>query len=163
MSQEQASGCQQAEEFRVRIGEDESFDELIVLEDPVPTGRQIIQKANRSPIIEHQLLLRTNDGQIEEIGLEETVDLRERGAVRIVISEAGHLSHVMIDDGRLTWGSVKIKEATLRFLVGAGSEYSVWQERRRQDDLLIAPGTSACLTAKGVEVFFTGKDETNAG
>lgn len=163
MSQEQASGCQQAEEFRVRIGEDESFDELIVLEDPVPTGRQIIQKANRSPIIEHQLLLLTNDGQIEEIGLEETVDLRERGAERFFIFRTDRLFQFVIDDRRFSWGSENIKEATLRFLVGAGSEYSVWQERRRQDDLLIAPGTSACLTAKGVEVFFTGKDETNAG
>ena len=163
MSREHANGCQQAEQYRVRIGEDEAFNETIILEDPAPTGRQIIQKANRSPINEHQLLLLANDGQIEEIGLEETVDLRSRGAERFFIFRTDRLFQFVIDDRRFSWGSESIKESTLRFLVGAGDDYSVWQERRRQDDLLIAPGTSACLTAKGVEVFFTGKDETNAG
>lgn len=155
--------CKQLEAYKVRVGDDEAFDERLTFDDPVPTGRQIIQKAGRRPLIDFQLLLLTRDRQLEEIGLDETVDLRTRGVERFFLFQTDCLYQFVIDDRRYSWGSENIKESTLRFLVDAGEEYSVWQEQRRQDDLLIEQGSSACLSAKGVEVFFTGKDETNAG
>ena len=157
------AGCQQVENYRIRIGDDETFDEQFDFDDPVPTGRQIIQKAGRRTVAEHQLLLLTQDRRLEEIDLEETVDLRARGVEKFFIFRTDRLYQFVVDDRRFPWGSDCIKESTIRFLADVGAEYSVWQERRGEDDLLIAPGSKACLSDKGVELFFTGKDQTNAG
>lgn len=160
---EHSTGCDQIADFSIRVGDDESFDQRLRFEDPLPTGRQIIREAGRKPIIEHQLLLLTKDRRLEEIGLDETVDLRKKGAERFFIFRTDCLFQFVIDEQRFSWGSSKISESTLRFLAGVGDEYSVWQERRGEDDTLIEPGSSACLNEKGVELFFTGKDQTNAG
>jgi len=157
------AGCQQVESYRIRIGDEETFDEQLTLEDPVPTGRQIIQQTGRHPVAEYQLLLLTQDRRLEEIDLEETVDLRARGVERFFIFRTDRLYQFVVDDRRFAWGSDHIKESTLRFLADVGAEYSVWQERRGEDDVLVAPGSTACLAEKGVELFFTGKDQTNAG
>lgn len=157
------TGCDQDAKYAIRIGDDESFDEQLTFEDPIPTGRQIIRKANRKPILEHQLLLLTKDRRLEEIDLDENVDLRTRGIERFFVFRTDRLFHFVIDEQRFPWGSSLIKESTLHFLADVGDEYSVWQERRGEDDLLIEPGSSACLGDKGVEIFFTGKDQTDAG
>ena len=157
------ASCQQIASYRIRIGDDETFDEEFNFDDPVPTGRQIIQKAGRRAVAEHQLLLLTQDRRLEEIDLEETVDLRARGVERFLIFRTDRMFQLVVDDRRFPWGSERINESTLRFLADVGPEYNVWQERRGEDDLLIMPGSSANLAGKGVEVFFTGKDQTNAG
>jgi len=146
------------------IGSDEAFAEKYQVNDPIPTGRQILQAAGRRPEKAFMLLLLTSTDDLEEIGLDETVDLRKAGSERFFVFESDRLLSFEIDDRRLVWGSETIAEHTLKFLAGVSPDYTVWQERRgEQDDLRIDPGTFANLANKGVEVFFTGKDQTNAG
>jgi len=153
-----------SQSFVIRLGSDESFSEHVTLHDPVVTGRQVLQAVNRRPEKNFQLLLLTSDGELEEIRLDETIDLRRPGVERFFVFESDRLLAFEIDDRRFVWGSETISEHTLKFLAGVAPEYSVWQERRgKQDDLLIEPGSVANLAAKGIEVFFTGKDQTNAG
>ena len=64
-----------ADRFKVRIGDEDGFDEKLVIEDPKPTGRQILEAARRLPANESMLLLLQADGMLEEINLSETVDL----------------------------------------------------------------------------------------
>lgn len=156
--------CRKTGGFRVLIGNDESFDKSLVLTDPVPAGRQILVEAGLTPVLEFQLIQVLKDGRMEEIGLDETVDLRKPEIERFFVFRTDRLFAFEIDERRVFWGDERIKESTLRFLAGVGPEYSIWRERRGgQEDQLIAPGTYADLTDRDVEVFFTGKDQTNAG
>ena len=150
--------------YRFKIGESEAVEETFSLIDPVPTGRQILQKSGRRPEQDFQLLLMTTKGDLEEIGLDETVDLRTRGVERFFAFKAERLFFFVIDERRFPWGAPTILESTLKFLAQVGADYTVWLERQgAQEDLRIAPGSSVPLGGAGVEVFFTGKDETNAG
>ena len=65
-----------AGQFSYQIGDNEDFEMTITLTDPVPTGRQVLSKSGRRPEKDFQLLFLTRDGDLEEIGLDETVDLR---------------------------------------------------------------------------------------
>jgi len=158
-----SSQCEEHTIFHVRLGATESFDERINLTDPVVNGRQILQKSGRRPEKNFQLLMLTSDGGLEEIGLEELVDLRARGVEKFFVFETGCLRAFEIDDRRFLWGNDSIPEHTLRFLANVAADYSIWQEIRGEDDKLIEEGELASLADKGVEVFFTGKDQTNAG
>lgn len=158
-----ANQCDQQIGYRIRIGATESFEERISLNDPVVNGRQILQKSGRRPEKNFQLLMLTSDGGLEEIGLEELVDLRARGVEKFFVFETDCLRAFEIDDRRFLWGNDSIPEHTLRFLANVAADYSIWQEIRGKDDKLIEEGELASLADKGVKVFFTGKDQTNAG
>ena len=150
--------------FRIRIGDDEKIDKNVELQDPVPTGRQILDDSGFRPVKNFQLIQVFKDGRMEEIGLDETVDLRKPKIERFFIFETDRLFAFEIDDRRVFWGHDKIKESTLRFLAGVGKEYSIWRERRGcAEDQLIGTGAYADLTDREVECFFSGKDQTNAG
>ena len=159
----ESAKCEQTKSYQIRLGSDESFTERITLADPVPSGRQILQKSGRRPEKEYQLLLLTPDGDLEEIGLDETIDIRTRGVEKFFVFETDCLRAFEIDDRRFLWGDKAILESTLKFLAGVSSDYTVWQERRGEDDLRIDPGVLANLEDTGVEVFFSAKDQTNAG
>lgn len=159
-----SSACPEAGQFSFRIGDDVSFDQTFQVDDPVPSGRQIILRAGFQQPSQYQLLLLTSDGRLEEIDLDETVDLRKPGLERFLVFQTDRLFYFMVDERRFPWGAPLIREETLKFLASVPADYSVWQERRgAQDDLRIEPGQSARLDQSGVEVFFTGKDQTNAG
>ena len=150
--------------FRIRIGDDEKFDKALEFDDPVPTGRQVLEKAGLRPVKNYQLIQTFKDGRMEEVGLDETVDLRKPGIERFFVFETDRLFLFEIDDRRIYWGHEKIKESTLRFLAGVGKDYSIWRERRgAEEDQLIECGSYADLTDREVECFFSGKDKTNAG
>ena len=51
------------------------------LRDPVVSGRQILDLAGKRPASEFVVLQYLSSGLLEEIRLEETVDLRERGTL----------------------------------------------------------------------------------
>ena len=152
------------EVFRVRIGDDEKLDKTVEIKDPVPTGRQILDSVGIRPAKNYQLIQVFKDGRMEEIGLDETSDLRKPQIERFFVFETDRLFAFEIDDRRVYWGHEKIKESTLRFLAGVGKEYSIWRERRGcSEDELIETGSCADLTDREVECFFSGKDKTNAG
>lgn len=161
---EPPSAAQKPAGFQVRVGHDENFEELVTLRDPVPTGRQILAASGRRPEKEFQLFLLTVDGDLEEIGLDETVDIRHPRIEQFFAFRSDRVFYFVIDDRRFPWGACTIPESTLKFLARVPADYTVWLEQHgAQEDLRIEPGASAPLAGKGVEVFFTGKDQTNAG
>ena len=69
--------------YRVRIGDaDLAFDRYII-EDPVPTGRQIIDTISVRPVEEHIVFQLFRDGDLRELSLDDTVDLRSSEPPRV--------------------------------------------------------------------------------
>ena len=52
--------------------------------DPIVTGAQILQKAGLFPTDDHLLFQELNDGQLEEIRPDESVDLRNGGREQFI-------------------------------------------------------------------------------
>lgn len=131
--------------------------------DPVLTGRQLLNLAGKLPVEEHLVYFLDKTNLLEDIGLEETVDLRERGIERFLTFRSDRSFRFELDGRRQDWGATLISEATLRKLADVGEDYRVWLERRGQEDKQLNRGELVSLDAPGVERFYTGRDDTNAG
>ena len=145
--------------FRVRVD-----DQLVEIPYPIITGRQILDLAGKRPASEFVVLLYLPDGLLEEIRLEESTDLRERGAERFVTFQSDRIFRFTLDEREFVWGAPLISGAKLKELAGVDpAKFDVWQEVRKSDDRLIGDKEEANLDEKGTERFFTAAKTTTEG
>jgi hypothetical protein len=145
--------------FQVRI-DDQPFE----IRDPIITGRQILDLAGKRPASEFVVLLYLPDGLLEEIRLEESTDLRERGAERFITFQSDRIFRFTLDEREFVWGAPMISGAKLKELAGVDpTKFDVWQEVRKSDDRLIGDKEEANLDEKGTERFFTAAKTTTEG
>ena len=137
--------------LRVRIN-----DNRFVIEDPVPTGRQLLQAAGLTPVERYVLLLRLPDGDLESIRLDETVELRQRGVERFFAFETDRIFLFELDDRRLEWGAPKITGRTLLRLADRNPrQFGVWRIVKGGKDIRIGKREFADLSDAGLEGFRT--------
>ena len=137
--------------YRVSLAVDSVDFHPLILDDPVPLGRQILKKAGISDIDGHSLFMVTREGDFEDIRADEEVDLRDRAAYRFITFSTDPLYRVKLNDARIVWGQSSIPEAVLRSLAGINGDEAVFLEVRGGKDKLIEPDTTADLPADGVE------------
>ncbi len=145
-------------QLRIRID-----GEYYLIDDPIVTGRQLLNLADRNPVEEHLIYYLTPAGVLEDLSLEEKIDLRTHGVERFLTFNSDRSFRFELDSTRQDWGAPQITEPTLRKLAGVPDNYRVWLERRGTEDELLKPGQSVPLTGAGVERFYTGTDATTAG
>lgn len=141
--------------YRVSFALDSVNFRSLILEDPVPLGRQILKKAALNDIDGHSLFVITSEGDFEDVRADEEVDLRGRGAYRFIAFSTDPLYRVKLNEARIVWGRSSITEAVLRALAGINDDETVFLEVRGGKDKLIERGTDVDLTADGVEKFIT--------
>ena len=141
--------------FRVHLALDGIGFTPLILDDPVPLGRQILKKAGINDIDGHSLFLITPEGDFEDVRADEEVDLRDRRAYRFIAFGTDPLYRFKLNEARIVWGRSTIPEAALRTLAGIGDDEAVFLEVRGGKDKLIEAGTEANLAGDGVEKFIT--------
>ncbi|MCA9178776.1 MAG: multiubiquitin domain-containing protein [Planctomycetales bacterium] len=135
-------------------------DQTYQSDDPVLTGRQLLQFAGRTPVEEHVVLYFGERRQLEDIDLEETVNLQEPGREKFVTFRSDRLFNFELDGERQPWGADLISESVLRHIAGLGEHGRVWLERRDQEDRLLQPGEEVSLNPQGLERFYTERAVT---
>lgn len=150
--------------WRVRIGDAELSFRSAVLDDPVPTGLQILELVDARPPDEYMVFQLLRDGALEELRPTETTDLRDGGVERFLVFK-GSASYRMELDGRvIEWGKPVISGLTLKKLAEVDpATYGVWLEVRGADDRPIGDCDLVNLSCEGLERFFTGKVQTTEG
>ena len=136
------------------------------LDDPKPTGRQLLAQAGYRDPREHRVMVLQSDQQLEDIDLEETVNLSKSGKTRFILfANSDQSFNFILDTQRQPWGAKDISEPMLRALAGVTDDFRVWQEGRApaEEDVLLGRGQIVTLGGEGVERFFTGKEDTSAG
>jgi hypothetical protein len=141
--------------YRIRFALDSVAFAPLILTDPVPLGRQVLEVAGAIPIEAHSLFFLEPNGDFEDIRLDETIDLRERGAERFIAFSSDRLFRLILDRHQIVWGPPGISETVLRTLAGIGEDMAVYLEVRGGADRLIAEGETVDLTEPGVEAFIT--------
>jgi len=132
--------------------------------DPVITGLQLLEVAKKRPADEYLIFYLLPDGQLEEIRLDETVDLRQGGIERFITWRSDRSFRFVIDGRRFEWGAPLITGLKLKQLAGVDPQfYGVWLEVRGGEDRPIENTETVDLQALGVERFFTGKKTTTEG
>lgn len=150
--------------YRIQIGNDKLEFRPFVIEDPVPTGRQILDLVNARPPEEHLVFQVLVNGLLEELRPDETTDLRAKGLERFIIFRNDRSFRFEIDGRIFEWGSVLISGMTLKILANVDPRtYRVWLEVRGAEDRPIGDTETIDLSNAGVERFFTGIVQTTEG
>lgn len=145
--------------FRVRID-----DDRFIVDDPMTTGRQLLDEAGKRPAEEFLLFLKLRNGLLEEVRLDETVDLRGRGVERFLTFKSDRSFRFELDGRRFEWGASFITGLTLKKLAGVALEkYGVWREVRGDEDPPVGDHECVDLSEEGLERFFTGTKQTTEG
>jgi hypothetical protein len=150
--------------YRVQIGNERLEYRPAVIEDPVPTGLQILEAAEARPADEHLVFQVLNNGLLEELRPDETTDLRAKGVEKFLVFRNDRSFRFELDGRIFEWGGTFVSGLTLKKLAGVDpATYGVWLEVRGAEDRPIGNDELIDLSAVGVERFFTGIVQTTEG
>ena len=138
--------------FRVAVAKSDFDFQVSAVDDPKPTGRQLLVAAGFRPPGEHLILQVLDDGALEERRLDETVELREKGVERFIAFRSDRSFRVEIDGQRFEWGAAELTGLIAKQMVGANPACTgVWLDRRDGPDLFIEDTGVVKLMGEGVE------------
>ncbi len=150
--------------YRVQIGNEKLEFRPAVIDDPVPTGLQILEVAGAHPADEHSVFQVLKNGLLEELRPDETTDLRAKGVEKFLVFRSDRSFRFELDGRIFEWGATLISGITLKKLAGVDpASYGVWLEVRGAEDRPIGDTEMIDLSAVGVERFFTGIVQTTEG
>ncbi len=149
--------------FPVFIADESLNYKKHVFDDPKVLGRQLIEAAGGHPVDEHVAIAILPNGDFEDIRLDESYDLRGRGAEKVLVARTDRVFKFKIDDKDLEWPRACISGFVLRKLADLPANYNLWQEIPGQQDRKIADSDVINLDAKGVERFISLIDQTTEG
>ena len=146
----------QPQEFGVQIAH-ESFDfEAFTLQDPVPTGAQLLEKAQRRPAASHQIFQVLAGGAMESLRRDEIVDLRVPGREHFITFLSDRSFRLHVNEQPREWGRQIITGRQLKQLVGLRpADHEVFHIVVGGEDRLIGDDDTFDLCAAEVERFAT--------
>lgn len=139
--------------YRIEVANDTLEFRSVPLTDPVPLGRQILAAAGVNPEDGYSLFAILATGDFEDLRLDESFDLRERGAERFVMFRTDREFKLTLEDDELQWGKPVISGAVLYKLAKAAEDEEIYLDMRGGEDRLIERTELIDLTAPGVERF----------
>ena len=150
--------------WRIQIGDDRLDFRPAVIEDPVPTGVQILELVDARPPEEYMVFQVLRGGALEELRPTETVDLRDAGVERFLVFKGSASYRIELDGRVIEWGRPVISGLVLKKLAGVDpATYGVWLEVRGGDDRPFDDSELVDLRPEGLERFFTGIVQTTEG
>ncbi|POR41327.1 multiubiquitin domain-containing protein [Methylobacterium sp. V23] len=150
--------------YKVEIGDENLNFRTVEIDDPVPTGRQLIKAAGGHPAEEFVASAFMPDGTLEDLRLDELFDLRHHGIERVIVVRTDRSFRILIDDKDIEWPKPVVSGLVLKRLAGVDpAKHDVYQEIRGADDILVRNTDLIDLTKPGVERFFTAVAQTTEG
>lgn len=145
----------EAAAYRIRFGLDGLNFRNINVPDPVPTGRQILASAGLDHRTDYILYAYLDTGDFEDVRLDETFDLRGKGAERFIAFKSDRDFKFSLNDRQLAWGNANMLGSVLYDLADTSPDDAVFLEVCGGEDLLIEPDGRINLDAPGIERFIT--------
>lgn len=147
--------------YRIRFGLEGLAFRNIDVPDPVPTGRQILDSAGLDRRADYLLFALLDSGDFEDIRLDETVDLRGKGAERFIAFKSDRDFKFMLNDRQMAWGRAELQGRVLYDLADPSVEEAIFLEVRGGKDHLIEPDDRINLDEPGIERFVTAPRPNN--
>lgn len=140
--------------FDIRVaGPDLDFRKVVV-NDPKPTGRQVVLAAGFRPVEEYGVLQWLGTGDLEPLRLNETVDLRQAGVERFIIAQTDRTFFFGLEGEQQQWLVPVINGITLKRLADKDPEtFVVVFEREGEPDREIDEQEMVNLAGDGLEKF----------
>ena len=145
----------EAAAYRIRFGLDGLAFRNINVPDPVPTGRQILTSAGLDHRTDYILYAYLDTGDFEDVRLDETFDLRGKGAERFIAFKSDRDFKFSLNNHQLAWGNANMLGSVLYDLADTSPDDAVFLEVRGGEDQLIEPDDRINLDSPGIERFIT--------
>ncbi|QKS30231.1 MAG: multiubiquitin domain-containing protein [Candidatus Accumulibacter similis] len=145
----------EAAAYRIRFGLDGLTFRNINVPDPVPTGRQILASAGLDHRTDYILYAYLDTGDFEDVRLDETFDLRGKGAERFIAFKSDRDFKFSLNDRQLAWGNASMLGSVLYDLADTSPEDAIFLEVCGGEDRLIEPDDRINLDAPGIERFIS--------
>lgn len=107
--------------YGLMIGNEGLSFRPIVIETPVPTGRQILEAAHLQPLLEHLVFQVLADGMLKELRPDETTDLRQCGVESFVVFRSDRSFRFELNGRVFEWGAGRISGSVLKTLARVDS------------------------------------------
>ena len=141
--------------YRIAVSDQSLVFRPVTVTDPVPLGRQILKAAGYQNVDEYGLFAILPGGDFEDVRLDETFDIRGKGAERFVAFRSDRDFRLSLNGQELRWGEPVIAGAAFYSLANVSDDQAVYLDSRGGEDRLIEPGDQVDLTQPGVERFVT--------
>jgi hypothetical protein len=145
-----------ADAYRIVVSDKELHDKNVELADPVPTGRQILQAIGIQRSDDFSLFAILQSGDFEDIRLDETVDLRERGAERFIYFKTDRVFKFTLTGQQIAWGEPAVNGSILYALARLSPNEALFLEVPGGTDRLVTEDDSIDLRNPGIERFIAG-------
>jgi hypothetical protein len=140
--------------LQIQVGGPTLDFRTVEIDDPEPTGRQIILAAGFRPAENYGVLQWLRTGDLEPLRLNETTDLRERGVERFIVAATDRAFFFELEEERQEWLVAFINGITLKRLAGKDPEAVVLlREREDEPDEEIDDDQMVDLSEGGLEKF----------
>lgn len=145
----------EAAAYRIRFGLEGLTFRHIDVPDPVPTGKQILDSAGLDRRSDYLLFAILASGDFEDIRLDETVDLRGKGAERFIAFKSDRDFKFKLNDSQMAWGRAEMLGSVLYDLADTSPEEAIFLEVRGGEDRLIESDDHINLEEPDIERFIT--------
>lgn len=140
--------------YKIQVGNENLEYRPLVISDPVPTGRQVLEEAGFRPVDEYLLYLLLINGNLVLLNPDNTTDLREAGIEKFLTFKSDRSFRFFIDGEAQDWGAQRISGRTLKQLAGVDADkYDIFLVVPGDDDELIEDRDLFDLARPGVEHF----------
>ena len=146
-----------ANQYQIVVANEHLEQQAVCIDDPVPTGQQILEAAGYTPTNNYMLLMLQGTGMLEEVNLSETVDVYQRAVEQFIAFESDRIFYFELNGKRFPWGTKHVSEETLRTLGDIPAEQSLWLEQREVEDALLGNGDKVDLSESGLERIYSEK------
>lgn len=140
--------------YRVLIGNENLDYRPVIISDPVPTGKQVLEAAGFAPVDDFLLFQMLKNGLLESINPSETTDLRHSGIEKFLAFKNDRSFRFFINGQAQDWGGQYINGHTLKQLAGVEPhKYDMYLVVVGEEDELIENRDLFDLSRPGVEHF----------
>lgn len=141
--------------YGILLGDDRLHYHPVVIQDPTPTGLQILEAAGKVPAMDHVLYRVLADGLLEEVRLEETTDLRSHGVEKFLAFRTSVIYRFELNGHGFEWGAPYISGRTLKKLAEVEVTTHDAIEIRDGEERLVENKDLVDLVKPGLERFVT--------
>lgn len=142
--------------YRILIGDEGLNYRTAMINDPVPTGEQVLDAAGLLPLDDFLLYQSLSNGLLELIRPTETTDLRHSGVEKFLAFKSDRSFRFFIDNRAQDWGGLRISGYALKKLAGVNPlTHDVLLIVVGHDDELIDDRDLFDLSRPGAEHFAT--------
>lgn len=144
-----------ASSYRIQFALESIDFRPLAVADPIPLGRQILEAAGLKAERGYSLFAIIENGDFEDVRLDEPFDLRGTSAERFVAFLTDRDYKFEVNSREERWGKPAISGQVLERLAQPSPGEAVFLEVRGGTDVLVEPATLIDLDKPGVERFFT--------